>query len=318
MSDQDLDIYTGGDLAPISPAPVPDLYEKTAEDSWQDHLPVPIEDRYPATTQPGRGFQLFGNAIPQGTTEPQVQEALSAISGTYYADMCKLGHRADWCHAAVKWFQANARSAPRQEENRHNFNLHDQQNDPVANSFANVMAAVGASQEFVSNSIWWLEEVERRLIAARNDPNNATAMAAPGMATSSDPLDTLSDSQFEQVVAENERAQANTLAYFKDLWGDAYVANLRVTQEFFASLPVQEQAHLNQLTTGYIYGSNTVTILSAVYRMAIGAGTLPTTGAEIAAEIAAWENVMKNEPKRWRDDERAQMRYRHLLDLRGY
>lgn len=316
MSDQELGLYTGGELAPISPAPAHDLFEHTTEDSWQDNLPIPAEDRYPSQTQTGQGFQLFGNAIPQGTTEPQIKEALSAISATYYSDMIKLGHKPDWCHAAVKWFQANARKAPQQEQIRHRFNLHNMQNDLVANSFANAMAAVGASQEAVSNSLWWLQEVERRLIAARNDPNNAQAVAMPGMAPSSDPIDQLTEEQFDLVVAENERAKANTLGYLKDLWSDEYVANMRVTQDYFANLPVQDQEQLNQLSSGWIYGCNTVPILLGVYRMAVGAGSLPTTGAGVAAEIAACERCMKLERAKWNSDDRLQARYRLLLNMR--
>lgn len=315
MSDNELDLYQGGGLSPISPAPVPDLFERTAEDSWQDHLPVPSEDRHPAQSPAAGAFRLFGEPIPGGATAHQIDAALSEMASVYYGFMGRHRHKADHIHVATDWFQKAARKAPAQEPIRHSYNLHNEQHDLIANSFANAMAAAGADQRFISDSIYWLQEVGRQL---NNQPLSQAMATGQGSPTYSDPTDQLTDEQFDAVVQRNELAKAQTLDYLRGKWGSSFWANLRTVDDYFSQLPIAEQEHLNQYSTGWIAGTNSPEIILFLFNQAIGAGTLPQTGAGIAAEIAAWENVMKNEPKRWRDDLRAQARYRHLLDLRGY
>lgn len=287
----DLERYSGGDLQPYSPGGV-DLYTPTAESHWGD------EPNY------------LDNRQLQPSTDAQMQAVYAEVGRVIASDMLKLGHPQAWISATLQWYSQNIGRDPGRVQRKHRFNLHDQAGDALAEAFGNHCAKIGASQEYVSNVLWLLGEAAKRLTGA---PQQVRPTAV-----SSDPTDQLSDSQYEAVLAANERAIASTLGYLRDLWGSSYDANLALVKKTFAALPVAEQEHLSQYSSGWIKASNTPEVLLGLYRQAIGSGSLPKSGAEVSREIASIENVMKTNRKQYMKDDQLQARYRELLRMRGY
>lgn len=289
----DLDLYQGGDLQPYAPE--------------QPLAPVDWGNEDQLTNREIDTLERVGQQQPRD----QQQQALTEIAAAISSDLMRLGHPQQLISAAVEWYRNNA---PKQHVNvraAHRYNLYSHQNDGMANSFANAMARVGASQEFVNNCLWLLEQ-----LAARVQQNHVShGKSAQGSATS-DPTDQLTDEQYDAVLEANETAKANTLGYLKNLWGTSFHANLRVVGDYFAKLPARDQEHLNQFTNGWIAGTNTPEVMLGIYNMAIGTGTLPKSGAAIAQEIANIENVMKTNRGAYMKDEQLQARYRTLLDMR--
>ncbi|MWV11166.1 hypothetical protein F3I62_03565 [Pseudomonas sp. R-28-1W-6] len=301
----DLERYGPGEVAPYSPsqplAPV--------ADDWGEVPDYAIADRQ----QHSSGAQMFGTPLPPGTTQAHIERALGEISGVFLADMSRLNHPVKFSTAAVAWLERAALQPPRREKKRHSYDLHDQAGDPVAESFANAMAAVNAPQEFVSNAIWWIEELERQ----QSQQTHVSHESAQGRAPSSgDPLDSLDDGQYAQVIAINDRAKAETLGYLRDLWGQSYQTNLRMVQVYFQNLPQREQDYLGQMTSGWVSGLNTKEILLGLFNQAIGAGSIPRSGAALQDEIEECHRCMREQPRKWREDERLQARYRALVDIR--
>lgn len=287
-----IDLYeSGGELAPYSPnqplAPVNNDWGRTDV----DYLDT-------------RAEQAFNQQ------DPQLHEVYREIGITIAGDLQRLNHPIAWINAAQNWYAANIGKDPRQERKQHRFNLHDQAGDALAESFGNMCHRVGASQEFVSNCLWLLGEAAKRLTGASRAPAQGRAPSY-----SSDPTDSLSDAEYEQVLRINESAKAATMGYLKDLWGSSFHANLKMVDNYFNSLPERDKQHLSQYSTGWVVATNTPEIILGLFNQAIGAGTLPSGGA-IASEIAEHEYVMKHDRKRWNADERLQARYRELLRMR--
>lgn len=300
----DLDLYTPGGVQPYAPLPQPLV--PTAEDNWGD-----VPDYLSEHQRSSAPVQLFGTPLPSGSTAQDAERAISVIAGSYMASMANWGQPANLTDAAITWFRTAATQPPRREQRRHNYDLHDQAGDPVAENFANYMARFNAPQEFISNSIYFIEELERQ------QNNGSGHDQAQGRApNTSDPLDSLTDAEYEHVIKINDQAKAETMGYLKDLWGQSFQSNLRMVQEYFQNLPAREQEHLGQMTTGWVAGTNTREVLLGLYQQAIGAGSISNSGAGIADEIAAIERLMVTDRRNYMRDERLQARYRHLLTLR--
>lgn len=306
----DLDLYDGGDIQPYDPGmPVLAPLSPTP-DTWGNTQLTPREIDQ---SQRSGGLQLFGEPMPPGTTPQQVQATLGEVAGVYLSDFSKLGHPNKLIQSAIQFFMDNATKPPRQVRRNHSFNLHDQAGDWLAESFGNFLHSLSGTQaskqKFLSDSLWWLGELHKKIGSSGPDPS-------PGMALSSaNPLDQLSDAQYAQVVKANDAARAATMGYLQNLWGDSFDANLRMVNNYYASLPLKEQQALDQITTGYISSLNTREIILGLYKQAIGSNSLPSGGA-VATEIAEHERVMKYDRKRWISDERLQARYRELITLR--
>lgn len=298
----DLERYSGGGVQPYAPSPQPLV--PTAEDNWGD-VPDYLSERQSSTPQ------LFGQDVPGATTQEQLQQALTEISAVISSDLLRLGDSPRLIATAVDWLKQNAAKTPQKERIAHRFNLYQYQQDIATNNWANAMARAGANQTFVDHCLWLADQLAEKIGEQQIGANDQ-----PGTAPNSDPLDSLSDAEYERVIAINNKAAAETMGYLHDLWGQSFQSNLRMVQEYFQNLPAREQDHLGQMTTGWIAGTNTREVLLGLYQQAIGGGNIPTGGAALQDEIAACEACMKYERKKWLSDERLQARYRHLLTLR--
>ncbi|VVO87997.1 hypothetical protein PS903_02130 [Pseudomonas fluorescens] len=306
----DIELYDGGgELAPYSPsqplapAPSPDT------SGGNTLTPREIDDHQ---SRSGAQLQIFGATLPPGADPQRLAQTLNEIQALIASDLMRLGHPQASINAAISWFQNNARKTPQRETKRHSYNLHDQAGDLVAESFGNAMARAGASQEFISNCLWLLGELNKRLnTKTGSEPAPRTAPNSPN------PLDSLNDQQYAQVVAANDAARATTMDYLRSIWHDSFEANLRMVDRYYVSLPLIEQKALDQMTTGYISSLNTREVILHLFKQALQekGGALPSGGA-LAAEIAEHERAMKVDRRAWLKDEIRQSRYRELITLR--
>lgn len=298
MSQNDLELYQGGDLAPYQPGGV-DLFTPDAESHWGD---VPVD--YLSTP----GQQIVN------LQDPQVQANIQNLANVFTTDMASLGFSQTDIQLCIGWFkQSLASPITRMPARKHNFELWQMSNDAGMNAFANFAWGKGLSQQLIQSICYWMAQLD--------DYQHSQGRFAPQQVqrtTSADPTDALSDADYDRVVAINEQAQAQTRGYLSDLWGSSYAANMRVVNTYFQNLPANEQEHLNQFTTGWVKGTNTVDVLLGLYKQAIGSGSLPKNGAEVSREIASIENVMKTDRKAYMRDEQLQARYRELLRMRGF
>lgn len=282
----DLDLYQNNDLAPYSPGT--GLAPIQPADDWGE-TPDYLSDRQTVPVQP----------LPSQQVEANFQQLATVFTN----DFASLGYVQKDIDKCIAWFRNNLLNpVQRMPAKKHSYQLWQYSNDPVMNAFANYAATQRFPQSLIQSICYWVQQLEN-------------VMAAQQAPVSSDPTDSLSDSQYEAVIAANERAIANTMGYLKDLWGDAFSANLRMVQTYFQSLPARDQAHLSQYSSGWIKGTSTPEVILGLYKQAIGSGTLPSGGA-IATEIEQHEFVMKHDRKRWNSDERLQARYRELLRMR--
>ncbi|EPA95527.1 hypothetical protein [Pseudomonas sp. G5(2012)] len=298
----DLDIRDPGGLAPNVPsqplAPAPDW------GSVPDTLTPEIADNQNSSDQ----LQLFGAAIP-GATPQQVNQTLNEIQAVIAGDLMRLGHPQSSINAAIVWFQNNARKSPQREAKRHSYNLHDQAGDLVAESFGNAMAKAGASQEFISNCLWLLGELNKRL-----GTQPAQGRATP--TTSSGRPDDLSDAEYNALYDYNEKMKPRTEGILRDKWGNAYEANRRMVDDYLQSLSDVEKRHFDKFLNNGLHALNDPTVILGLWGQAVGVNNIPRGGAELAHEINLMHDAMKNNRKQWLADERMQSRYRELIRIR--
>ncbi|MNJ35267.1 hypothetical protein D3C77_299980 [compost metagenome] len=299
----DIDLYSAGDLAPYSPsqplAPDPD-WGSTEVDLLRE----------PTESYTGGGQMIFGQALPPGVSVEQITQAYQQLGNVFVNDFMQLGHNLGQTQKAVAWFMAAMRNPPRQQPQRHSYNLFEHVNDPLFQAFANYAHDQGFSAKLIQDAAWWVAEAGRKLQQA-----NVGTPPVQGRTPSSNPLDDLTDAQYAQVVRNNDNARAATMGYLQDLWGSSFNANLRMVDAYYQSLPLREQRALDVLTDGYISALNTVEVVLGLYQQAVGSSSLPTGGA-LATELSEHERIMKFDRKRWNKDERLQARYRELLRIR--
>lgn len=287
--------YVGGDQ-PLAPSPA---------DSWGD---VPVD--YLGGNQHGP-VQLFGQSIP-GATAEQVHQVLTELAAVISSDLMRLGDSPQLIATAVDWLKQNAGKAPRQERITHRFKLYQYQNDVATNNWASAMHAAGAGQVFIDHVLYLLDQLSERL---NNGSGHDRPQATDGP-ISGDPLDSLSDAEYDAVVAANDRVKAATTDYLRDLWGSSYYANIKMVNQYYRSLPIHEQEYLDQFTTGWIKGTNTKEIILGLYQQSIGAGSISNSRSGISDEIAAIERLMVTDRKAYMKDDRMQARLRELYRRR--
>lgn len=302
----DLDLYSPGDLAPYSPsqplapAPSPD---------WNSG-----NDLLPADYHPTGGAQplVFGQPLPPGVSIEQVMQAYNQLGGVFCADFLKLGHNISHPQKAVKWFLDAIKNPPAKQQYKHPFELYEHRGDFLFEAFAAYAHGQGFSQKFVTDCCWWVSEAGRKL--SQQNTSSQTPRMAP---QSKDPTDSLTDAQFEAVVRANNAAMASTQTHLEALWGQSYQQNIKLVDTYYQSLPLNERRALDAYTTGWVRGTNTKEVILFLYKQAIGAGSLPSGGGNIQAEINQCEHVMRTNRKAWLADNQLQARYRELLRMRG-
>lgn len=286
-------VQGGGDLAPYSPsqplAPSPDNWGLVPD---ADYL----------TERSGGQLQIFGELMPPGTTPQQVEQAIGEIAGLFMGDMLRLGHPAKVINAAIEWYRQAAIAPPRQDSARHRYNLFNEQNDPMANSFGNAMTKVGATQEFVTSALWFLNELNKRV--GSHD--------AMGGANDSKGF----DGEWDRLVAKSELDRQQGLYELQRRWGNEFHVKMRVVQNYFGNLPERDREYFeNALLPGDVVALNSPDVIEKLYFQAIGGHSLPQ-GSALQTEIAQIEFLIRTNRRAYNDDEALQARYRHLLTLR--
>lgn len=289
----EIEVFHNGDLAPYSPGTVAPI---TPADSWGD---VPVD--YLSTHQTPFPSQ-------------QVEQNFNAMADTFERDFQGLGYVQRDIDAVISWFKQSLSNPPKQQPKKHNYNLYQYSNDAVMNAFANYAATKKLSAQMVAAICYWCQEFENLV----NGVGRYAPQQVQAPTTSRDPTANLSDADYDRVVAINDAAAAATLGYLQDLWGSSYAANMRVVQAYFSNLPAADQEYLNQYAQNWVRGTNDAHVLLGLYKQAIGAGSLPKSGAEVSREIASIEQVMKTNRKQYMADDQLQARYRELLRMRGY
>lgn len=316
MPNNEIDLYNGGELAPVN-NPLQPL--APSPDTWGNTQLTPREiDDY--QSQRSGGLQLFGEPMPPGTTPQQVQATLGEVAGVYLSDFSKLGHPNKLIQSAISFFMENATKPPRQVRRNHSFNLHDQAGDWLAESFGNFLHSLSGTQaskqKFLSDSLWWLGELNKKLGANQQQVGTQPPRTAPHSTEAL--LSQLSEADYNKVVAINDKALANTMQVLQQRWGEyTFRQNIEIAQNYLNSLPANEQKHFDQFTTGWVHMRNTPEFIIAMFDAATGAHSLPRDGAGIAREIAECERCMKTNRKQWLADSALQARYRTLLQMRG-
>ena len=322
MSNNELDLYDGGDIQPYDPG-MPVLAPLSpAPDTWGDTSDT-LTNREIAEYQGQRSsgsVQLFGQPMPAGTTPQQVQALLAELGAVYLNDFVgRLGYPSNLVQSAISFFMDNATKPPRQVVPKHNFDLHGH-DDWLGNAFANHLQGLSGTQQqkqqFLNASLQWLAKANQKLASQTQVGTTPAQGRAP--ASTERLLNGLSDSDYAKVVTINNKAQAETMAYLQKKWGEyTYQQNIAIAQNYLNNLPANEQKFFDQFTSGWIHMRNTPECLIGLFEMAIGSASLPRDGAGIAREIASIENVMKTERRAYLNDPQLQARYRTLLDLKG-
>ncbi|MCO8261746.1 hypothetical protein NC656_09315 [Pseudomonas asiatica] len=303
----DLDLYGAGDLAPYSPsqplAPMP-------SPDWNSGTDLLPTQHSPAT---GGGQLLFGQyPLPPGVGIEQITEAYTRLAGSFVADLMKCGFNISQSQESAQWFLNAIKNPPAKQQPRHRYNLYEHKGDVLFEAYANHAHDRNYPQRFISACCWWVTEAGKRLAA-----QNVSGTPAHGRAQSKDPTNDLTEAQFDAVVRANDAAMVSTQSYLQSLWGQSYQQNIKLVDSYYQSLPLNEQRALDAYTTGWIRGTNTREVILFLYKQAIGAGTLPSGGGNIQAEINQCEHVMRTNRKAWLNDNQLQARYRELLRMRS-
>lgn len=290
----------GGDVAPYAPSPLQPL--APSPETW-GNVPDVLTPKEIYQQQSGSQVRLFGEALPIGATPQQLQQVLGEIAGLFMGDMSRLSHPAPVINTAISWFQNSAMQPVRQEQKNHRYNLHDQAHDPVANSFGNAMAKVNASQEFISNSLWWLGELNKKLGASRGKPAQGSA---PNSDAEWDRLE-------RKALVDKQRCE-NEL---RNRWGREYETRLRVLTHYYANLPQREKDHFEgALLPGDVAALNSPELLEKIYFQALGIHSIPQ-GSALQSEIDQITELIRINRRAYNNDEALQQRFRYLLELRG-
>ncbi|WP_420170644.1 hypothetical protein ACN99C_11660 [Pseudomonas alloputida] len=317
----DIDLYDAGDIQPYDPG-MPVLAPLSpSPDTWgHDDFLTPQEI---ANYHGQSGPTLFGAALPPGTTPHQVNAILGQISALYLNDMSSLNYPLNLAQAAIAFFTANATKTPTKVRRQHNFNLHDQTGDWLAESFGNHLQGLSGTfqqrQQFLDASLQWLALANKKLGAQAQTQVGRQAHGSAPRSTEA-MLAQLSDADYNKVVKINEQALAHSMQVLQRKWGEfTYLQNIAIAQRYLDSLPAKDQAYFDQFTNvngvDWVHLRNSADFIIAMFDAATGAHNIPRDGAGIAAEIAECERCMRENRKQWLADSALQARYRTLLDL---
>lgn len=307
----DLDLYEGSEIQPFNPG-MPTLAPLSPPpDTWGNEVDLLREDTRHQSSQ----STLFGEILPAGTTPQQVQAVLGEIAGVYLSDFTKLNYPSALIQSSITFFMENATKAPRQVQPHHNFKLPTAlAGDWLAVLFANNLQGLSGTQaqkqQFLNASLAWIDKLNKKLGSGTQMPRTATP--------TSDPTANLTDAQFEALVKHNDLVKIQTETTLRRKWGSAYTLNVRLAQDYLNKLTPREQEHFSQWTGDFPWTLmlNTSTAIEFLFNAAIGSGTLPQNGADIAKEIREIENVIKTHRRQYLADDQLQARYRTLLTLR--
>lgn len=286
----ELDVYGGNDLQPYQPGT-----DLAPADSWGRTDVDYLDDRFE------RGF---------GQLDPQVEANVAAIAEVFTNDMAGLGYVQRDIDKIIGWFkQSLVNPVTRMPRKAHAYETWQFSNDPAFQAFCNWAATQRFPQSLIQSVAYWLQQLD-------DFQHGAGRFAGVHKPASSDPTDSLSDSDYERVVQINAQAAARTDGILRDKFGTSYHGAMKVIRDYWDKLSTAEQEHLSQYSTGWVKATNTPEILLGLYDQAIGAGSIPKDSVGIAREIASYEELMRSDRRRWLASDDLQQRYRHLLMLR--
>lgn len=298
----DLDVLSAGEVQTYSPsqplAPAPDW--GTTELTNHEY------QRYT-----GGGQMILGQPLPVGVSIEQVMHGYQQLGNVFVSDFMKLGHNVSQTQKAVKWFIDALTNPPKQQQQRHSYNLFEHTNDPIFQAFANYAYDNGFSAKFVQDACWWITEASKRLGESQDKPAQGRAPTS-----ASGRPDELSDTEYNALYDYNEKMKPYTEGMLRDKWGNAYHANLRMVDEYLQSLSTVEKAHFDRFLNNGLHALNDPTVIIGLWGQAVGINNIPRGGAELANEINMMHDAMKNNRKQWLSDERMQSRYRELIRIR--
>lgn len=287
----DIDLYSNNDLAPYSPGTVVPITPDN--DDWGDLSPDYLAE-HPA----------FAPDVA-----PEMAQVLQQIGQVISGDLLKLGHPVAWVNSTLNWYRQNIGKQPTHVQRRHSFDLHDQKDDPLAESFGNHCKQIGASQEYVSNCLWLLGQMQQRLTGGQQQ-------RAPAGNSAEAILDSLDDKTYDFVVKHNANVAGQTEAYLRAKWKDSYTQNIALANSYLANLPASHQAHFDQFEPGtWTLSLNSATTIEGLFQMAVGGNNLPT-GSALQTEIMQIENFMRENRKAYNRDLQIQGRLRTLYSIR--
>lgn len=276
-------------------------------------------DSLPASTGAGTDYapdlshghsapMVFGQPLPAGATPELVQRDLAHITNYFTQAMGQQRIPQQYVNAAAQWFrQAAATPVPR-EYPAHGYDLarfsFARADMPYINSFANAAHKVRMPEAVVYRMLTWYVTLVQRLQQAQQ----------PQQPTYGPTLDTISDHDYQLVMARADADKRQAMDELRTAWGHEFSPRLRVVQQYFAGLPSAERDYIESaVTQGGVLAANSAEFIDRVYQQAIG--PLPTGGA-LQAEIASLEARMRTDRRAWNHDEKAQLRLRALYEQR--
>ncbi|WP_207285136.1 hypothetical protein [Pseudomonas sp. FW300-N2A2] len=315
MSNDLVESLSGGELQPYSPgeslAPV---------DSWTQNTDVDLlHERQHAP----RTLTFFGTPLATGVTEAHVQATLNELSTLFLNDMGALKYPANLIGFAAKYFMDSALKPPRPVRAIHNFELPSElASDWMANDFCNCLENIRPGtkrqkQQFLTAAITWLAKLAKHV---SKTPDAGQGALSTRMSPSNvDPTASLTDQQFNQLLAHNEQVKAQTLQRLAAKYGEyGYQQVVQQAQQYLESLPAIERQHFDKWTGSWpwTHFMNSFEGIDGLYGMAIGINSIGS-GADIANEIRAFEAMLAGPDRaKYFKDPQLQNRYRELLRRR--
>lgn len=315
----EIDLYnlSAGELQPYNPG------EVFAPHNHQDWANTDVDLLREDHRHAPQRVTLFGNALPAGTTEQQVQTMLHNMSVHYGADFQALGFPADLVSSTVTFYKENALKPPQQVRRQHSFKLPDAFNgDWLAESFGNYLQGLPGTQkqkqQLLTESIRWLAKLVKQL-SQTLDVSHEERTRTSTPSDSDTALASLSEKQFEEFLQHNENVKLRTRLALEAKYGQYEAGRvIETANRYLSSLSAVEQQHFQQFSGPFPWSvmSNLFETVEFLYHNAIGAANIPTSGADLAAEIRLCENAMRTNRSAWLKDDVMQSRYRELLRLR--
>lgn len=318
MANDLIESLSAGDIQPYNPGqPLAPM----SHDSWA-HTDVDLlrEDHSYQSNQ----LTLFGEALPPGTTEADVQRTLREINSVFRSDFQKLGFPDDLVYPTAKWFMSYATKPPHQVQKHHDFKLPKMfMDDWLADAYCNFLHTLNGTQQqkqqMLNACLQWLAKLNTKVNSGVQPVGGHTP--APRMAhINSDPTENLTDRQYQQLEQHNNAVQAQTMATLERKWGACYKSNIELAQAQLAKMTPAEIAHLDRYTGAWPWTAmlNTVECITFLFDSAIGAASIPKNGADLAKEIQAFESMLKvpSERAKYMRDAQMQGRLRQLYSLR--
>ncbi|MDW2777438.1 hypothetical protein [Pseudomonas sp. BEA3.1] len=307
MPNSDIDLYSPGDVyspsQPLAPAPTPDFGNTELD-------PLRESTNYYS----GGGQKVFGQPLPPGVTLNQVTAAYNQLGAVFVSDFLRLGHNVTNTQKAVKWFMDSISNPPAKQKPHARYNLFEHANDPLFCAFSYFAADNNFSAKFIQDCCYWVSEAGRKLAQ-----NNGSSTPAHGRAPqTSDPTAQLTNAQYDQLVAHNEKIKGQTISRLAAKYGDhGYQQVIALAQAQLERLPAADRKHFDCWTGDFPWTHmlSTFEAIDGLYRQAIGA--IPNDGASIAQELAAFDSMLRvpSERAKYQRDPQMQARFRELLRL---